>query len=297
MGCALLEVGSVSWRGMLSATPYLKIGAALAELVEEKYGLLYIVGKLNFCSSSYLGVGVEARHGLAENTMASNFDIVGNELDLNYDKPYEYVSEVFNSPVSNDDENRTTFDAFNKETEYDENRTTFDAFNKETEYEKVEFKVQKCHKNTTDLDANATTIGPPSDSVSKARKTKKKLPKKPIRTGASTQNQREEISVSQSAPPAEKPVGENSNDKPTPFRKKHKIIRPPAPCFVPPPIPAPGQTLWFKFQPSQVSNLMPHISQLQSNDSVPRKTTPRTTHDAISEKTMQLQIQLLHQDF
>ncbi|KAL4301438.1 hypothetical protein AHAS_Ahas17G0300900 [Arachis hypogaea] len=61
---------------------------------------------------------MEARDGLAGNTMASNSDIVGEELDSDYDKPYKYESEAFNSPVSDDDENITAFNAFNEETEY-----------------------------------------------------------------------------------------------------------------------------------------------------------------------------------
>ncbi|RYQ92510.1 hypothetical protein Ahy_B09g098740 [Arachis hypogaea] len=146
-----------------------------------------------------VGGGVEARHGLAGDTMASSSDIVGEELDSDYENPYEYESEAFNSP------------------------------------------------DTTVIDKN----------MSKARKAKKKLPK----------NQREEISVSQSAPPAEEAAGKNSNDNL-------------------PPIPAPGPTLWFKSQPSQAPNLMPHSSQLQSNDSIAGKTTPGTSHDAISEETM-----------
>ncbi|XP_057740546.1 uncharacterized protein LOC130957719 [Arachis stenosperma] len=66
------------------------------------------------------GGGVEAGHGFVGNTMASSFDIVGEELDSDYEKPYEYESEAFNSPVSDDDKNRTAFDAFNEETEYGE---------------------------------------------------------------------------------------------------------------------------------------------------------------------------------
>ncbi|RYR51794.1 hypothetical protein Ahy_A06g026767 [Arachis hypogaea] len=66
------------------------------------------------------GGGVKARHGLVGNTMSSSSDIVGEELDLDYDKPYEYESEAFNSLVFDDDENKTTFDAFNEETEYGE---------------------------------------------------------------------------------------------------------------------------------------------------------------------------------
>ncbi|QHO52270.1 uncharacterized protein DS421_2g38000 [Arachis hypogaea] len=107
--------------------------------------------------------------------------------------------------------------------------------------------VQECHEKTSDLNANATTVGSTSDSVA---------------------------------------IGENSNDNPTPFKEKHQIIRPPTPCFVPPPIPAPTPTLWFKSQPFQAPNLMPHTSQLQSNDSIAGKTTPKISHDAISEETM-----------
>ncbi|XP_025617130.1 uncharacterized protein [Arachis hypogaea] len=42
------------------------------------------------------------------------------ELDSDYDKPYDYESEAFNSPVSSEDEGRTAYDAFNEETEYGE---------------------------------------------------------------------------------------------------------------------------------------------------------------------------------
>ncbi|KAL4394210.1 hypothetical protein AHAS_Ahas02G0129200 [Arachis hypogaea] len=148
---------------------------------------------------------------------------------------------------------------------------------------KKERRVQKktiTHKSSTDPATSsdpAPNIAPaPNTDQSKARKAKKKLPK----------NQREEISVSQSAPPTEEAAGKNSNDNSPTVREKQQIVRPPTPSFVPPPIPTPGPTLWFKSQPSQAPNLMPHSSQLQSNDSIAGKTTTGTSHDAISEETM-----------
>ncbi|MED6225863.1 hypothetical protein PIB30_097766 [Stylosanthes scabra] len=42
------------------------------------------------------------------------------QQDSDYERPYQYESEAFNSPVSSEDEGRTAYDSFNKETEYGE---------------------------------------------------------------------------------------------------------------------------------------------------------------------------------
>ncbi|RYR04293.1 uncharacterized protein [Arachis hypogaea] len=47
-------------------------------------------------------------------------DPTAAELDSEYEKPYEYESEVFNSPVSFGDEGKTTYDTFDEDTEYGE---------------------------------------------------------------------------------------------------------------------------------------------------------------------------------
>ncbi|MED6163847.1 hypothetical protein PIB30_083979 [Stylosanthes scabra] len=42
------------------------------------------------------------------------------EQDSHYERPYEYESEAFNSPVSFEDEGRTAYDASNEDTKYGE---------------------------------------------------------------------------------------------------------------------------------------------------------------------------------
>ncbi|XP_072085035.1 uncharacterized protein [Arachis hypogaea] len=50
----------------------------------------------------------------------SNIDPNNLENDSDYERPYEYESEAFNSPISSDDEGRTAFDSYNEDTEYGE---------------------------------------------------------------------------------------------------------------------------------------------------------------------------------
>ncbi|RYR69267.1 hypothetical protein Ahy_A03g015821 [Arachis hypogaea] len=50
----------------------------------------------------------------------SNINPNNLENDSDYEKPYEYESEAFNSPISSDDEGRTAFDSYNEDTEYGE---------------------------------------------------------------------------------------------------------------------------------------------------------------------------------
>ncbi|RYR11595.1 hypothetical protein Ahy_B04g069101 [Arachis hypogaea] len=47
-------------------------------------------------------------------------DPTTTELDSEYEKPYEYESEVFNSPVSSGDEGKTAYDTFDEDTKYGE---------------------------------------------------------------------------------------------------------------------------------------------------------------------------------
>ncbi|XP_016168029.1 uncharacterized protein LOC107610493 [Arachis ipaensis] len=42
------------------------------------------------------------------------------EMDSDYEKPYEYESEAFNSPISSEDEGKTAFDPFDEDSEYGE---------------------------------------------------------------------------------------------------------------------------------------------------------------------------------
>ncbi|MED6145665.1 hypothetical protein PIB30_027382 [Stylosanthes scabra] len=42
------------------------------------------------------------------------------EQDSDYERPYEYESEAFNSPISSENEGRISYDSFNKETTYGE---------------------------------------------------------------------------------------------------------------------------------------------------------------------------------
>ncbi|KAL4344260.1 hypothetical protein AHAS_Ahas11G0160600 [Arachis hypogaea] len=42
------------------------------------------------------------------------------EMDSDYEKPYEYESEAFKSPVSSEDERRTSYDSFSEDIEYGE---------------------------------------------------------------------------------------------------------------------------------------------------------------------------------
>ncbi|XP_016173439.1 uncharacterized protein LOC107615943 [Arachis ipaensis] len=42
------------------------------------------------------------------------------EMDSDYDKPYEYESKTFNSPISFEDEGRTAYDSFSEDTKYGE---------------------------------------------------------------------------------------------------------------------------------------------------------------------------------
>ncbi|RYR73308.1 hypothetical protein Ahy_A02g007663 [Arachis hypogaea] len=48
----------------------------------------------------------------------SNIDPNNLENDSDYERPYEYESEAFNSPISSDDEGRTAFDSYNEDTKY-----------------------------------------------------------------------------------------------------------------------------------------------------------------------------------
>ncbi|MED6201054.1 hypothetical protein PIB30_091282 [Stylosanthes scabra] len=55
-----------------------------------------------------------------ENVNGPSVDTNTIEEDSDYEWPYVYESKAFNSPVSSEDEGRTTYDAFNEETEYGE---------------------------------------------------------------------------------------------------------------------------------------------------------------------------------
>ncbi|KAL4300614.1 hypothetical protein AHAS_Ahas17G0218500 [Arachis hypogaea] len=100
------------------------------------------------------------------------------------------------------------------------------------------------------------------------------------------QAQSEEIPLSQSTPQVKEVTTHNSNNNPITFREKQQIVRPTAPCYVPPPIPAPGLTLWFKSQPSQSQQPKPHNSQNQCTRPVVGTTNPRTTGSIISAEMM-----------
>ncbi|XP_057747984.1 uncharacterized protein LOC130967183 [Arachis stenosperma] len=76
-------------------------------------------GRYNRSKTDTIGGGLS---GIGTN-LGGTFGSVGptiEELDSDYDKPYDYESEAFNSPVSSEDEGRTAYDALNEETEYGE---------------------------------------------------------------------------------------------------------------------------------------------------------------------------------
>ncbi|RYR18500.1 hypothetical protein Ahy_B03g063124 [Arachis hypogaea] len=169
------------------------------------------------------GGDVGSENGLARNTMGSNSEIFGEELDSDYDKPYEYERMPYRHAVA--------------------------------ALAKMGLKAEDFVYKWLTMDA----IRP-----------KQEKPRRTCPKSLSELAQRLKIK--------EKKFEYHS--------LHHKLRRSPAPCFVPPPIPAPGPTLWLKSQPSQTPNLMPHTSQNQSNDSIVEKTSPRNTHDVISQGTM-----------
>ncbi|MED6144275.1 hypothetical protein PIB30_014135 [Stylosanthes scabra] len=60
------------------------------------------------------------RAATSEGGYGPSVDLDAYEQDSDYERPYEYESEAFNSPVSSEDEGGTAYDAFNEDTEYGE---------------------------------------------------------------------------------------------------------------------------------------------------------------------------------
>ncbi|RYR09878.1 hypothetical protein Ahy_B05g078306 [Arachis hypogaea] len=146
-------------------------------------------------------------------------------------------------------------------------------------------KAQEGDSNTQ-VNDNPIDGGAVSDIVTKARKAKKKLSKLSTRPEIAVQVQSEEISLSQFAPQVEEVVTHNSNNNPATFREKQQIVRPTALCYVPPPIPAPRPTLWFKSQPLQAQQHGPHNLQKQCTGSIVGTITPRITGSTIFAEMM-----------